>query len=391
MTTQAYTHPDITPAKLQQDLINDATYQNYTGKPTTPVMIWGQPGIGKSQIIRQVGKATNRPVIDVRLLLKDPTEIGGLPYFDPESNEMRYARPSELPDANGKFANAIILMDELSSAPMSVQAAALGLVLERRINDYQLPEQVMMVAAGNRAGDGSVHNSMPQPLRNRFHHVNLVHNTDDWLDWAMKVELEPEVQSFIKGSPDKLNTFDPKAKAVYSYATPRVWEFVSEEITKFKFLKSKGMSLTQGDLYRRIASLVGQDMRNIFKQHFEEASKLPNPFDVVAGKIKSASIEKTSMKYACSLQVAYALREVIQNRTREADEGGKAFEECGKEYNQYVDNALGFLYKNIDEKDITVATFTNLSEDSYGVDVSGADIVDELLDDPDFYKFLQAI
>lgn len=391
MADQQYTHPDITPKKLGQDLKNDALYQNLTGTPTTPVMIWGQPGIGKSQIIRQVGKATNRPVIDIRLLLKDPTEIGGLPYFDPQSNEMCYARPSELPDADGKFANAIILMDELSSAPMSVQAAALGLVLERRINDYVLPEQVMMVAAGNRAGDGSVHNSMPQPLRNRFHHVNLVHNTDDWLDWAKTAGLEPEVQSFIKGSPDKLNTFNPKDKAVYAYATPRVWEFVSDEIKKFKFLKTKGIEITQGDLYRRVASLVGQDMRNVFKQHFEEAAKLPDPFAVVYGKVEKANIEKTSMKYACSLQVAYALREVLDTRFRESEEDGKAFEKCGKEYNKYIDNALGFLTRNIDEKDITVATFWMLLSDDYAIDINEASIVDELLDDPDFYKFLQAI
>ena len=151
MADQQYTHPDVTPKVLLKQLNDDALYQKLTGKHTTPIMIWGQPGIGKSQLIRQVGKNTNRPVIDIRLLLKDPTEIGGLPYFDPQTNDMKYARPSDLPDSNGPFKDAIILMDELSSAPMSVQAAALGLVLERRINDYELPKGVMMVAAGNRS------------------------------------------------------------------------------------------------------------------------------------------------------------------------------------------------------------------------------------------------
>lgn len=392
MADQQYTHPDVTPKMLLKQLNDDALYQQMTGKPTTPIMIWGQPGIGKSQLIRQVGKNTNRPVIDIRLLLKDPTEIGGLPYFDPVTNDMKYARPSDLPDADGPFKDAIILMDELSSAPMSVQAAALGLVLERRINDYELPKGVMMVAAGNRAGDGTVHNSMPMPLRNRFHHVNLVHNTEDWLEWAMVGGLETEVQSFIKANPDKLNQFDVKQlRGVYTFATPRVWEFVSEEITKFKFLKANGVKMSDGDLYRRVASLVGQDMRNVFKQHFEEAQKLPDPFDVVHGKVKKATIEKTSMKYACSLQIAYALRETITKRFQQSEEGGKEFEEGNDEYNQYIDNALGFMFKNIDEKDINVATFWLLTSKDYGIDVNGASITDELLDDPEFSKFLQAI
>lgn len=392
MADQQYTHPDVTPKVLLKQLNDDALYQKLTGNHTTPIMIWGQPGIGKSQLIRQVGKNTNRPVIDIRLLLKDPTEIGGLPYFDPETNDMKYARPSDLPDANGPFKDAIILMDELSSAPMSVQAAALGLVLERRINDYELPKGVMMVAAGNRAGDGTVHNSMPMPLRNRFHHVNLVHNTEDWLEWGMYAGLATEVQSFIKAHPDKLNVFDAKAlRGVYSFATPRSWEFVSDEIVKYNFLKSNGSDITVSDLYRRVGSLVGQDMRTMFKAHFEEAQKLPDPFDVVHGRVKKANIDKTSMKYACSLQVAYALRETIQTRFNEAENGGKEFEECNDEYNQYIDNALGFMYHNIDEKDINVATFWMLTSKEYGIDVNSAKITDDLLDDPDFAKFLQAI
>lgn len=388
---QQYTHPDITASKLIKDLTADATYQKLTGTPTTPIMIWGQPGIGKSNIIRQVGINTNRPVIDIRLLLKDPADIGGLPYFDPENNEMRYARPAEFPRQGDVLENAIILMDELSSAPQTVQAAALGLVLERQVNDYVLPDNVMMVAAGNRSTDGTVHNSMPQPLRNRFHHVNLTLNSEDWLEWAMKTNISVAVQSFIKSSPENLNQFDPKQKAVYAYATPRSWEFVSKEIYKHDMLKKQGMELSDTDLHRRIASLVGENIRSMFKAHFDEVTKLPNPYKVVSGEVKEAKIEKTSMKYACSLNIAYALRETINTKLTEAKEGGKPFEECDKEYNRLVNNALTFLYKNIEEKDILVATFWMITDKEYGIDVSEVDIIDDILDDPDFSKFFSAI
>ena len=52
-----------------------------------PVMLWGPPGIGKSEIIEQIGKETDRNVIDLRLLLLEPTDLRGIPYFNSKSNK----------------------------------------------------------------------------------------------------------------------------------------------------------------------------------------------------------------------------------------------------------------------------------------------------------------
>mgnify|MGYP001238280326 CR=1 FL=1 len=52
------------------------------------IMIMGQPGVGKSQIIAQIANRSNRPVIDMRLAQFDSTDIRGVPYFDPETKKI---------------------------------------------------------------------------------------------------------------------------------------------------------------------------------------------------------------------------------------------------------------------------------------------------------------
>jgi MoxR-like ATPase len=136
-----------------------------------PCMIWGPPGIGKSDIIAQIGNRENRPVIDLRLLLMEPTDLKGIPFYDPKTETMKWGKPGELPgEADTELHNAILFLDEINAAPQSVQAAAYQLILNRRVGEYELPEGVSIVAAGNRETDRAVTFRMPSALANRFMH-----------------------------------------------------------------------------------------------------------------------------------------------------------------------------------------------------------------------------
>ena len=127
-------------------------------KNKRPIFLWGPPGIGKSDIIKQLGEELEAHVIDVRLSLWEPTDIKGIPYFDSNTSKMVWAPPSELPDAEmaKQHKQIILFMDEMNSAAPSVQAAAYQLILNRRVGTYSLPDNVVMVAAGNRETDKGV-------------------------------------------------------------------------------------------------------------------------------------------------------------------------------------------------------------------------------------------
>ena len=144
-------------------------------KKKRPIFIWGPPGIGKSDIVRQIGDSIEAHVIDIRLSLWEPTDIKGIPYFDSKQGTMVWAPPSELPDEKmaKKHKQIIVFLDEMNSAPPAVQAAAYQLILNRKVGTYTLPDNVLIVAAGNREADKGVTYRMPAPLANRFVHLEI--------------------------------------------------------------------------------------------------------------------------------------------------------------------------------------------------------------------------
>ena len=129
-----------------------------------PVFLWGPPGIGKSDIVEQVTKTfSNSHLIDIRLSLWDPTDIKGIPYFDSNNVKMAWGAPSELPDEEmaAQYDNIVLFLDEMNSAAPAVQAAAYQLIQNRRVGTYKLPDNVIIVAAGNRESDKGVTYRMP--------------------------------------------------------------------------------------------------------------------------------------------------------------------------------------------------------------------------------------
>ncbi|MEE9421572.1 MAG: MoxR family ATPase, partial [Gammaproteobacteria bacterium] len=162
--------------------ILETEFKSARDKHHTPVMLWGPPGVGKSQIIAQVAKQHGAPVIDIRLSQMEPSDLRGIPFRSGESVE--WAVPSMLPDVNRHGAEGILFLDEITSVPPSVSAAAYQLILDRRLGAYEVPDGWAIFAAGNRQGDRGVTYSMPAPLANRFSHYELDVNLDDWVAWA---------------------------------------------------------------------------------------------------------------------------------------------------------------------------------------------------------------
>src|SRR5665648_131689 len=85
-----------------------------------PVFVWGAPGIGKSSIVKQIAKEKNLAFIDLRLSLLDPTDLKGIPFFNAETKEGIWAKPSFLP--SDPDIKGILFLDEINTAPPAVQA-----------------------------------------------------------------------------------------------------------------------------------------------------------------------------------------------------------------------------------------------------------------------------
>jgi hypothetical protein len=189
-----------------------------------PVFIWGAPGIGKSSIVKEIARKNGLEFIDLRLSLLDPTDLKGIPFFDEQNREGVWAKPSFLPREDDE-SQGILFLDEINTAPPAVQASAYQLILDRRVGEYQLPEGWSIIAAGNRENDRGVVYRMPPPLANRFVHLEMEVDFEDWKHWAYSKGIDASIIAFLAFDKAMLFGFDP-ASNEKSFATPRSWEYV---------------------------------------------------------------------------------------------------------------------------------------------------------------------
>ena len=232
----------------------------------TPVMLWGPPGVGKSQIVAQVGQRHNVPVIDIRLSQMEPSDLRGIPFR--EGNLVEWAIPAMLPNAQRHNAQGILFLDEITSAVPSVSAAAYQLILDRRLGDYSVPEGWAIFAAGNRQGDRGVTYTMPAPLANRFSHFEVDLNLDDWVAWAYQNKIDERIIGFLRFRPELLFKFDPAHNPV-AFPTPRSWEFAHRALQKF----ANSPQLLLNTLQACVGSAAGIELK-AFVDHLHQMPDL---------------------------------------------------------------------------------------------------------------------
>jgi MoxR-like ATPase len=278
-------------------------------KKQRPIFMWGPPGIGKSDLIKQIGEEQGRDVIDVRLSLWEPTDIKGIPFYNSTSNSMEWAAPAELPQ--DPESTAILFLDELNSAAPATQAAAFQLVLNRRVGTYVLPKGVSIVAAGNREGDKGVTYRMPAPLANRFVHLELRCDFEDWHQWAVTNRIHEQVVGYVGFAKQDLYDFDPKS-ASKAFATPRSWSFVSELL--------EDDDVSENTLTDLIAGAVGEGLAVKFMAHRKVAKQMPKPEDILAGKVKKFDIKEISAMYSLTISLCYELQEADKKKAKDWDE-----------------------------------------------------------------------
>ena len=256
-----------------------------------PTFLWGAPGVGKSSIVKQIAKEKNIGFIDLRLALMDPTDLKGIPFYDKESHTALWAPPAFLP----KEGEGILFLDELNSAPPSVQSSAYQLILDRRVGEYELPDGWAIVAAGNRDGDRGVTYRMPSPLANRFVHFEMEVDINDWRLWAFETGINAKIIAYISYKNEHLFTFDSKSD-VKSFATPRSWEYVHSVLNS---------SLDASILLEVLSGTVGKEVAVSFLSFTKVMDKLPDMEEI---------LQTGKGEYSEGIDVLYALSAGLVSR-----------------------------------------------------------------------------
>ncbi|MDA5279753.1 AAA family ATPase [Streptomyces sp. Isolate_45] len=144
-----------------------------------PVLLWGEPGIGKTAALTQLAASFELPLTTVIASVHEPTDFSGLPIVgdDPAANGVPMAPPQWAVEL-ARAGRGLLFFDELSTATPAVQAALLRVVLERRVGTLQLPPGVRIVAAANPRASAADGWELSPPLANRFVHLYWVHDRD---------------------------------------------------------------------------------------------------------------------------------------------------------------------------------------------------------------------
>lgn len=219
-------------------------------------MITGSPGCGKSALIHKIADEFNLELIDMRLSQCDPTDLLGFPSIDKKVGKASYVPMNTFPlDTDSKPVGKdgwLLFLDEFNSAPLSVQAAAYKLVLDRKVGQFELNKNVVIACAGNKDTDNAIVNRMSTAMQSRLIHLELEVDFKNWLDWASEADIDYRVRAYINFKPDNLYAFRPDHNDK-TFACSRTWEFISKLIKGWDSIAPTKLPLLAGTISEGVA------------------------------------------------------------------------------------------------------------------------------------------
>lgn len=213
----------------------EKTYFNLMKSQSGVLYLKAKPGVAKSAILKNIADVMGMNYIDIRLSMRDETDVGLFPTlseYDHEGSTIKvldHVVPKWAIDANSR--PSIIHFEELNRAQPAVMNAALQILLERTIGtEFEFNENVLMVASGNLGDDdGTVVEEFDSALDNRLIHIKHELSTKEWLDSFAEDNIHPDIVAYINDRPGELYK-EANDNSPHAYASPRTWTFLSDYI-----------------------------------------------------------------------------------------------------------------------------------------------------------------
>ena len=271
--------------------------------------LWGAPGVGKSDGIRQIAKRISKAtgkrvdVTDVRLLLYTPADLIGIPVADKERKFANWLRPHIFNMDSSPDCINILFLDELSEAPRTIQSTAYQICLDRRVGEHAFPENCIVIGAGNRATDRAVSYNMPKALCNRLMHFLVEPSYTEWKKWALDNGIDDRIIGYL-GFDNSMLCTEPEGKDS-PYPTPRSWSFVSQMISGFDCPE---------DVHILVSGCIGIDAALSFENWCKIYHDLPKIEDILMGKCRIYPRTYDAL-YALTASLATALYRISDTVT----------------------------------------------------------------------------
>jgi hypothetical protein len=255
-----------------------------------PLYLHSAPGIGKSDIMRQLAAEDKSGFKDIRVGTMLPEDLTGIPVPDLEKRVAVWLRATFWPEEGRDGKRGIIAFDELSDASRQLQSCIYRVVLDRQIGDYKLPDGWWPMAAGNRREDRAAAQSISTALANRFAHVHVRADAECWCSWANVNDIDPMLIGFIKFRPNMLHSME--GADLLAFPSPRSWARAS-----------KVFDAPEGLRFKLVSANVGEGAAIEVETYFKVLD-LPDFEDIIRDPAHTQIPEEPASRYALSSMLA---------------------------------------------------------------------------------------
>lgn len=272
--------PSISIGTFSQIIESQIAEKNYR-----PIFGLGKGGIGKTESIAELAHKLNIGYIDIRLLLYSETDLKGVPYPNQEHTKTIWLQNSILPTEETNPNGGILVFDEITSCSRTVRTAAYQLLNERKLNDYKLPDNWLIVCLGNGEEDGGDYQGIEANFINRCSVFNVVTSIEDWKAWAISQGVNDLVLAYLSFQPDALHSYNPDKETELLFASPRSWKAVSDIMNTNQFDYNNQV------LRARLQSNLGIDIGGRFMAFCKHKEKTVDVLQILNQGLRSTGKE----------------------------------------------------------------------------------------------------
>ena len=227
------------PSKLKEVMIKTILARE-------PILIVGEPGIGKTDMVTQVAKEINHNLITLYPAISEPFDMRGMPALDRKTNTADFVPFGSLLKLCNATEPTVCLIDDIGQANQAVQAALMHLLLARHVGDNKVSDYVTFISCTNDRTHGAGVTGITETIKSR--NLSIIHLTpdlDDWIDWAIQNDIHPKVIGFMRLRGNELLSDFKATPDMTNSPSPRGTVSVSK-IVKLDFDKTTAAELIEG-------------------------------------------------------------------------------------------------------------------------------------------------
>lgn len=279
----------------------------------------GEPGVGKSAIAKQLARKLGYLFVDIRANMMNPDDAAGTRMQDMETRKTAWFPPDWMPAEDGSveginpagpfkgkpYKGTLLFFDELASADDRVRKPLFGVFLDRVLNGRALPNNCVVMAAGNEADTGTMVFELDNATRTRFDTLRIIADFASWEgDFAPGAAITPTVVSYLK---QNMQRFCETERALSEnrtlYGNPRSWEHVSKiERSLMRTSADRRDDVKKEALHNLVAGKVGTELAAEYMGVFDNVAEMSNLYDL----LKATKDERKGM-WPKSIGQLYAL------------------------------------------------------------------------------------